>query len=234
MRAVDTMAFQTRWKTTWCRIEKKSVKYRLGFITLTLPSGQVHDDNTIKRVCLNDFLTKIRNNHDCKKFIWKSEPQKNGNIHFHITIDKYIHYTLIRKYWLASVEKLGYVTAFAAKFGHYYPPATEIHSVRKIKNVAAYLGKYLTKESPVRKMQGRIWSLSYELSRFKFPTYTIDENLYWAIDEATKKVKGFWKQFDFCEILQMKLDQLLNLITPDERQNLEYDLGTRLDYLIKS
>jgi hypothetical protein len=227
-RVIDSMVLRTNWKKTWCRIEKREVWYRLGFITLTLPSAQIHDDNTLKSVCLNDFLNKIRNNHNVQNYIWKAEPQKNGNLHFHITIDKYIHYTSIRKYWLASVEKLGYVTAFAAKFGHYYPPATEIHSVRAVHKLGAYLGKYLSKKTEVRKMQGRIWSLSNELSRFKFPSYTADNKMYWSLSDVTNKLVSEWTCKDYVEIGKLRLDILLKNCDQVTRETIEYDIGISL------
>jgi hypothetical protein len=230
-RAIDNLILQTPWKKTFCRIEKREFRYRVGLITLTLPSSQIHDDNQIKNVCLNDFLNKIRNNHDCKNYIWKAEPQKNGNIHFHITIDKFIHHTLVRKYWLSAVEKLGYVTAFAAKFGHYYPPATEIRSVRSVKKLGAYLSKYLAKDSKGRKILGRLWSLSYNLSKFQNPTYTGQDSIFWEIDAACNRLFTWYKKHDFCEMFGMDLKKLMSFLSPDNRKRLESDYNFQLAWI---
>src|SRR5690554_5071199 len=62
----------------------------LVFITLTLSSKQVHDDNFIKRNLLNNFIIYMGRKFDMKNYLWKAEKQKNGSIHFHIVTDVYI------------------------------------------------------------------------------------------------------------------------------------------------
>lgn len=196
-RAVQALCIQTGWKSTYCKIQEKVVKYRVGFVTLTLPMPQRHSDEEIKNVCLNDFLTKIRNNHSCKNYIWKAESQKNGRIHFHISIDKYIHYGVIRKYWIASLEKLGYITEYGITHKNFYPPCTEIRSVRKVKNMGAYLAKYVSKSNVYRPISGRLWACSYALSKYKFPTIDLLHPYFTSIykivcDFATNTYKTDW------------------------------------------
>lgn len=46
------------------------------------------------------------------------------------------------------------------------PNTTDVHSVKKIKNLAGYIAKYMTKnEADKKKIRGRIWGCNYELSR---------------------------------------------------------------------
>jgi len=66
------------------------------FVTLTLSSKQKHDDNFIKRNLLNHFILWLKTEHDVVHYFWRAEPQKNGNIHFHIICDRYIHWRSIR------------------------------------------------------------------------------------------------------------------------------------------
>lgn len=89
--------------------------FKIAFITLTLPSKQMHEHSEIKKVCLNLFLTTLRNKFGVKNYVWKAELQNNGNIHFHLTIDKYVHYMQIRKYWNMAINKLGYVDDYATR-----------------------------------------------------------------------------------------------------------------------
>ena len=89
--------------------------FRQSFITLTLPSKQVHSDVEIKK-CLNNFLTNIRRSFNIENYVWKAELQKNENIHFHISVDKYIHFQAIRYYWLLAIKPLGYIEAYSEKF----------------------------------------------------------------------------------------------------------------------
>ena len=72
------------------KVYQNPVQYKLTFITLTLPSKQIHSDNEIKSKCLNQFLIELKKNHSVSRYIWKAEKQENNNIHFHIIADKFI------------------------------------------------------------------------------------------------------------------------------------------------
>jgi hypothetical protein len=157
---------------------KNSVKYKLTFITLTLPAKQVHSDNEIKSKCLNHFLTVLRRKFKVELYIWKAEKQENGNIHFHIITDKYIQWKKIRTEWNNILQKLGYISSYQKNMQNYFlkgfrpsenpkdtrspeaqkkayeigksenwtnPNSTDIHALYKVKNVAAYISKYLAK-----------------------------------------------------------------------------------------
>ena len=93
-----------------------SFKFKIGFWTLTLPTKQLHDHSVIKSRCLNNFLTVMRQKHKMQNYIWVAELQKNGNIHFHITTDVYVHYREIRQIWNQSIELLGYVSEYRKTF----------------------------------------------------------------------------------------------------------------------
>lgn len=89
--------------------------FRQSFVTLTLPSKQVHSDVEIKK-CLNHFLTNVRRSFKIQNYVWKAELQQNENIHFHLSFDKYTPFQAIRYYWLLAIAPLGYVDAYQAKF----------------------------------------------------------------------------------------------------------------------
>lgn len=86
--------------------------FRAAFITLKLPSKQMHSHSEIIKSCLNQFLVQMRKYYGIKNYVWKAELQRNGNIHFHLLVDRYIHYMAVRKYWNQSIEKLGYVSTY--------------------------------------------------------------------------------------------------------------------------
>lgn len=91
--------------------------FQVSFVTLTLPTQQHHTHAEIKKKCLNNFLVQMRAKFGVQNYIWKMELQKNGNVHFHLSFDKYIHYSQIRKYWNQAINVLGYVDEYADKFG---------------------------------------------------------------------------------------------------------------------
>lgn len=184
--AINWLAYLSREKTVFVKSLNKHVKTRLTFITLTLPTKQIHTDTEIKEKCLGPFLQWLRDKHKATKYIWKAEIQKNGNIHFHITTDKFIHYQALRKQWNRNLDQLGYCKRYTSATGRINPPSTEIKSVRKVKNIAAYLGSYLsgTKASSGKKSNqeynnriigGRLWGVSSYLTRLKNPQIT-EEN----------------------------------------------------------
>jgi hypothetical protein len=90
----------------------KSFTFRLVFVTFDLPSKQIHDDNTIKEQILNQMIIELVRYHGVKNYIWRAEKQKNGNIHFHLIIDKFIMYNILRKRWNRICNKLGYVDRY--------------------------------------------------------------------------------------------------------------------------
>lgn len=147
--------------------------YRQSFITLTLPSEQLHSDIEIKK-CLNNFLTSLRSSIGVKNYVWKAELQKNENIHFHLVVDKYCSYQAIRHYWNKAINKLGYVDRYSERFNKLSlpeycklrgisieqgvkpynngklskwesPNSVDVVSVRTDKDVSNYLSKYFAK-----------------------------------------------------------------------------------------
>lgn len=156
--------------------KKYIYNFRLSFVTLTLPSKQLHTDVEIKKVCLNNFLNVMRQKFGLKNYIWISEIQENGNLHFHMVMDMYVHHKAVRYYWNRSLELLGYVSEYSnrmkslslkeyadlrgkevnevasyfysqTKEGWINPPTEQAKSIHNIQNLVFYLSKYITKEN---------------------------------------------------------------------------------------
>jgi hypothetical protein len=87
-------------------------KFRLSFVTLTLASKQIHSDNEIKAVCLNQFLIEAGKKWGIKNYLWRAESQENENIHFHILSDKFVPWSELRDCWNRIQNKLGYVDRY--------------------------------------------------------------------------------------------------------------------------
>lgn len=108
-KAVNYMLFVTNNKKVTNQFTGRDFKFRIAFVTLTLPSKQIHSDNEIKASCLNQILIELKKVYKVKNYIWRAEKQKNGNIHFHILVDKFIPYQELRDRWNRIINKLGYV-----------------------------------------------------------------------------------------------------------------------------
>lgn len=90
--------------------------FRCSFITLTLPSIQLHPDLLFKEKCLHQLFVELRKFYQVRNYVWKTEIQGNGNIHFHIVTDQYIDYYAIRHRWNRILNKFQYVDNYAIKW----------------------------------------------------------------------------------------------------------------------
>ena len=90
--------------------------FKVGFITLTLPSKQKHPTKEITNLVFNQFLTEVRQRTKLKNYVWRLEFQQNGNAHYHIVTDTYIDYQLVRTIWNRCLDKLGYIQEYAKRF----------------------------------------------------------------------------------------------------------------------
>lgn len=155
--------------------KKKIYNYKASFITLTLPAKQFHTDVKLKEH-FSLFLNNIRNTLKVNNYVWKCELQKNGNLHFHLVIDKYINYNVLLYYWNLQLKRLGYVTLYSNKFSKMTlldyanyrgkkveecskayafgvkskwqsPNTVSVNSIYSSKMLASYLSKYISKSS---------------------------------------------------------------------------------------
>jgi hypothetical protein len=94
---------------------KEIFNFKINFLTLTLPSKQLHPTTQITSECFNQFLTEIRQRTKMENYVWRLEFQGNGNVHYHLVTDTFIDYFLCQKIWNRIINKLGYVDAFASK-----------------------------------------------------------------------------------------------------------------------
>jgi hypothetical protein len=93
------------------KVSRKSQSYNT-FVTLTLPSKQIHSDKIIRK-CLTKFLDNLKKSYKVVHYIWRAESQANGNIHFHLVLDRFIDYKKVRSLWNSQIQPLGYIKAYS-------------------------------------------------------------------------------------------------------------------------
>lgn len=130
----------------------KKFYFKINFITLTLPAEQQHSDKQLLKECFQPWIDLMRKKHGLRNYVWKAETQVNGNIHWHITTDCYIHYEEVQRTWNMQLSKLGYIERFHDKHKHYNPHSTEIKAVRNVKKLANYMAKYMSKNRSFAKV----------------------------------------------------------------------------------
>lgn len=200
--------------------DMKEFTFKLTFATLTLPSpqGDVTDTQIVKE-SLAPMLQGMRRRWGMKHYVWRAEKQKNGNLHFHITTNRYIPYDELRNQWNRYINRLGFVDRFYDKHGHRHPNSTDIHSVRKVRDIAAYMVKYMSKEVPEGlKVTCKQWDCSSNLKGVKRPTFEIDTVIWDSLQEIiedsnSKHITGdrYWIVKQGGNDIREKLSEALQL-----------------------
>jgi hypothetical protein len=127
---------------------KKPFTFSVNFVTLTLPAAQGSvTDKEIKKQCLDPWIKAMKRKHQLRSYVWRAERQFNGNVHFHFTTDTYIPQDDIRNDWNRQLSKFHFIDKFEEKHGYKTPNSTDVHAVWKIQNIAAYMVKYMSKDS---------------------------------------------------------------------------------------
>lgn len=171
--ALNWLLFNAKPKPITMQDTGKRFSFKVNFITLTLPAKQVHTDQEIKDVCLNNFITVARKK-GLRNYIWRAEAQPaTGNIHFHLITDMFIHYEDIRRWWNQSVELLGYIQEYQRKFHHTNPNSIDVHAVKHVRKLAPYLSKYCTKNrafaciGELRNIKGKVTEVLYKSEMYR-------------------------------------------------------------------
>lgn len=261
--AIDWLLYTSSDKKAYSKKAGKYYNFKIMFVTLTLSSTQMHSDFEIKEKLLNQFLVETRKKWSCKKYLWRAESQKNGNIHFHIVFNKFIPWQWIKTVWNRIQNKYSYVDRFAnsqyKKFdsgfffdkydrykrtykqqlksykegisGNWYKPnSTDVHSIKKVKNISRYLSKYCTKNdsnlrkpqicdsskryyakpgtNETRQIEGNLWYLSTELSRLKSAIEVVDSEISADLSTLHEHFQNKLKHYDYCSIYYVNSEDL--------------------------
>lgn len=145
-RAIAIICEIAEWKTAMNFKLNKEFRFKLNFVTLTLPGaqGQITDQEIAKKV-LDPWIKKARRRFKLRSYIWRAERQGNGNLHYHIVTDTYLPYDQLRDTWNDNLNALGFIDRFEKKHGHRHPNSTDVHAIKKVRNLAAYFSKYMAK-----------------------------------------------------------------------------------------
>lgn len=93
----------------------KEYQVKPTFITLTLPSKQTHTDLELYRHGLSRFLVTMKRRGHIQHYIWRAEVQENGNLHYHIISDRFIHHETLKNSWNEILYDLGYIEPYSQK-----------------------------------------------------------------------------------------------------------------------
>lgn len=185
--------------------KKKVHKRKPVFLTLTIPEQSINDYH-IKARLLNNFLKAITRFKGCKMYIWKSEAQERGDIHFHLIIDCFIFEREARKIWYrllkANLQIKEELTESYASRICYFTTIKDIDFIGEM--IGAYFEterdeegklKHKHKENVnVRDVEGRAWGCSDNLKFAGLTFYDIPSSFTSYLQKESKGTKNVFNQ----------------------------------------
>jgi len=164
--AINWLVVSAKHKPVYDKKTMKTFYFKVNFITLTIPESNHNlTDNYIKKNILHTWLQYARKYFGLRNYVWRAEVQKNNMLHFHICTDTFLHHKRIKDSWNKLLKKHNLLNRYFNKYGHFNPNSTDVHSVKNIKKLGAYLSKYMAKtDTTKRAVSGRLWGCNYDLS----------------------------------------------------------------------
>jgi hypothetical protein len=133
------------------------------FLTLTLSKEQQHSDNWIKRELLGRFIELLKSKHGVVNYYWRAEKKAGKRIHFHLILDRFVSWKLLRLEWNYLQVKHGYHDEFMHSSSNFGCNSIDIDSIKNSEQCAKYITKYVSKDEDNDPIEGRIWGCSSAL-----------------------------------------------------------------------
>jgi hypothetical protein len=163
-KAVDILIQRSPRQTVFNPITQRDTTFRLTFITLTISAAVLVPHRDAYEQGLRKFLDQMRYR-GVQDYIWKAELQQRGQIHYHVTANKFVPHYEVKTVWNVLQKKAGWLDGFNEKFGHWSPNSTDIHAVRNDADIARYLGKYIAKaQANGQQIHGKVWGASRSIA----------------------------------------------------------------------
>lgn len=147
LSSIDYLLYTAKYKTVHVKKTQTKFRYKVNFITLTLPSIQEHTDKEIIKTVFTPFMEAWQKRRIGLLYVWKAEVQDNGNLHFHVISNSFYHYLKLRRDWNRAVNKLGYCDRSSSPD----PNSTDVHAIAGKKDLGMYLASYMSKKDIYKK-----------------------------------------------------------------------------------
>lgn len=176
---------------------KQSRKF-LAFYSISFP--QDFPDNTAFK-CFNTVLTRLRKNCGLRSYLWVTERQKNGTIHFHMLTNSYMYIRRFNYYMSKAIETQIKKENLTVNFDVSKYNGVDVRHVNNNKKALnSYLTKYVSKNDIL------FFRLPYHSSRDISELFTCesfrnenDPELQYILD-AIKHIQTFVSDNDYCTI----------------------------------
>lgn len=219
-KSLDKFLQLSKKKRVFNPITHKMQTFKLTFCTLTLSEAdRIVEAKEAYEKLLKPMLRWFKEKQEVDLYLWKAELQERGQIHYHVTLNHWIHYSDIRNAWNNLQNRAGLLDSFYLKYGHKNPNSTDIHSVYKVRNIQAYLLKYLSKkEADGGQINGKTWDCSQRVKGFKYVSFEANELNKEAlrIGELYKLINV--KYYENCTMYNSSKIHVLTALDDNQRQ----------------
>lgn len=207
-RAIDILCQCAIKKRIYNNVCKKYVTHRLSFITLTISAKKNISLKNGYDLGLKRFLNILRKRNLITNYIWKAEIQRRGQLHYHITTTAFVDYQIIKDVWNNIQKSNGWLEDYYNITGHYNANSTDIHAVKHVNDLSAYLIKEFVKSHQNNfSDNGKKWDCSQNLRGKK----------YFTVAETTENLLLIRKYKEDNKIVEIKEDRysIINLNSID-------------------
>lgn len=226
-KSVDILLQKSPEKLIYNTVTGQYQPFTLNFVTLTISCSRCIGLEEGYKNLLKPYLRKLRATGPVS-YIWKAEYQKRGQLHYHITTNTFIPWQKIRNDWNNLQRKNRYLDEYAKKHKHYDANSIDVHAVYKIRDIGAYLSKYLAKgikpeevpgELSGMKMEtGKVWDCSKDLKIKRFDFIPTSQQECFLLDLFSSNSKSVINM-DHCSIFKIKNPE--SFLTSNQKMDYE-------------
>ena len=205
-KAIQLLLMSAKTQQVFNQDSQKWQSHRLSFITLTMPNVEkAKDSKFTHKYLLQPMLRVMRRRYFLNMYVWKSELQNNGSVHYHITSDCFIEFSKLRSEWNKILERNGLLEEFQKVYNHKNPNSVDVRKVRNDKDLDRYLMKYVMKEeSQKASLKSKVWDCSKNLKEGKYYSRMADAETNKAIEGEISKGNCKVINTDFCTVYVFK------------------------------
>lgn len=212
-KAIDLMLQASPLQKVYNPIIKRHQHFQLTFLTLTIAEDErMLDAAYCYKNLLMPYLRILRDKFQVVNYVWKVELQERGQVHYHLTLNKFIMFNELQTEWNKLQKNLGLLDSFYRKFQHYEPNGIDIHAVYKVNDIKAYLLKYLKKsEQNQTAINSKIWGCSENLRNSKSVEFYLSDIDLKKLQDLKEFVDTEIFKNEHCEIITSKSQKVTSV-----------------------
>lgn len=213
-RAVEILVMCSPEQKVWNPVSQRPCTFRLTFATITISDRNLIPHREAYERGLKPLLRVLRTRYAWEHYIWKAELQQRGQIHWHITGNRFLDYRYLKSEWNNIQYRNGWLTDYHARTQSWAPNSVDIHAVHNVQRLDLYLAKYIAKSGA--QIQGKCWDTSASLAGKKFYSTEIDWETGHKLDTATHTGKATKIVLENCSIYRH--DAPASLLSEESRK----------------